>query len=42
MRYNAPLCEVIEFMAERGFADSYGEEGAAGQSLGLYEYYEEF
>ena len=36
-QYNAPEAEVVEVNIERGFADSYGKEGEAGQDMGIYD-----
>lgn len=33
--YNAPMFELMEVFVERGFAESYGKEGEAGQDMNI-------
>ena len=33
--YSAPVLELMEVGIERGFAESYGEDGEAGQDMNI-------
>ena len=41
-KYSAPMFEFVEVELERGFSESYGAEGEAGQAMNTLEYTDAF
>ena len=41
-KYSAPMFDIVEVELERGFTESYGAEGEAGQTMHIFEYTDAF